>query len=181
MALKIGDTEVTGPNEGLLILPRYNGNDIKIFARAVPDLEEFRQMVPLPKAPASLKRGQGKVENTNDPTYRQQVLDYNTKRMAYMVIVGLEPSEIEWETVDFNDPGSWTNWEDELRDAGLTEIECNLILNLVLEVNQLDDNKLEDARKSFVLGRHLEQLSESLSPLTEQENTQSGEPAKDSE
>jgi hypothetical protein len=179
MSLKIGGVEVTGPNEGLLILPRPMGRDIKILVRAVPNLDEFRALVPYPKAPASLQRGKGKVENTNDPTYRQQVEQYNLKRMAYLAVIGLEPSEIEWKKVEIEKPNTWIEWEDELLAGGVTEIEVNLILNLVLEVNQLNDAKLTAARESFVLGQQLEELSELLSRPTEPANTQSGEPVQE--
>ena len=62
-------------------------------------------------------------------------------------------SEIEWDTVNEDDPRTWPNWEDDLKSGGLTQVECNRVLALVLEANALDEAKLQKAREVFLAGQ----------------------------
>ena len=64
----------------------------------------------------------------------------------------LKPSEIEWDTVDPSNPATWTNWEKELLDSNLSQVEVNRVLGLCLEANALDDSKLQKAREVFLRG-----------------------------
>jgi hypothetical protein len=93
-----------------------------------------------------------------------------------MVIRSLAPSEIEWDTANVNDPRTWANWEDDLKSGGLTQVECNRVLALVLEANALDEAKLQKAREVFLRGQ--EPMPDVFSsPRSEQPSTPSGEPA----
>jgi len=74
------------------------------------------------------------------------------RRIAYIVVHSLRPSEIEWDTVQLDNPSTWGNWETELKNAGLSEIECSRVLGLVLEANCLDEAKLRKARELFLRG-----------------------------
>jgi len=101
---------------------------------------------------------------------------WGTKRLGYMAVKSLEPSEITWDTVDIANPATWGNWETDLKNGGLNQFEVNRVTGLVLEANSLDDDKIERARKLFLAG--LEQAAAVSSGLqTEPANTSSGEPA----
>ena len=158
-------------NEVLLVLPR---GDSQIVFRAIGlrDLEEFNKVCPQPQPPGKRTR-EGFIPNMNDPTYQQVMTEWGKKRFGYMLVKSLEPSEIEWDTVNLADPRTWLQWEDELRDSGLTQIEVNRVATLVLEANALDDEKLTKAREYFLLGRE-NNLPESSGPATGQVSTQSG-------
>jgi hypothetical protein len=93
-----------------------------------------------------------------------------------MVIRSLEPSEIEWDTVDPDNPSTWLNWDRDMKSAGLSQVECNRILQLVFQANCLDEAKLQKAREAFLLGQQ-PVPSEFSGPNTEPESTPSGEPA----
>lgn len=176
--MKIGGVEVNGPAEEVLVLPRMNG-DLVFRAKAITDNREFERLCPEPKAKPVLKAG-GWQKNTDDPTYKQQLADYSEARWNYTVIKSLEPSEIGWERVQLDKPSSWKEWEKELLDAGLSTIEVNRITVLVMQANALDERKLEAARESFLRGLR-EAEGKSSGPSTEPQNTQSGQPASDSE
>lgn len=158
-------------NEYLLVLPR---GDSQIVFRAVGlrDMDECNALCPQPQPPGKRTRD-GFVPNTNDPTYQQMMTEWNKKRFGYMLIKSLEPSEIEWDTVSLSNPKTWTQWEDDLRGGGLTQIEINRVAALVLEANSLDDEKLSKARERFLLGRENMQ-PESFGPVSGQVSTQSG-------
>ncbi len=176
--MKIGGRTVEGPHEEILVLPRGE-NPIVIRAKAVLDLDEFETICPEPKPPGKLTK-EGWVPNKDDPSYRQLVSMHTDKRIAYMVIRSLEPSEIEWDSVKIEDPRTWLNYIKDFREAGLATVEINRIIQLVMVANALDETKLEEARKVFLLGQRPapDQYSGQNS---EQPNSPSGEPANASE
>jgi hypothetical protein len=136
--------------EDILVLPRMD-HDIVFRARGVPDMEEFKKLVPEPMCPTLLKKGR-KVNDSENPDYLKQVADYGEKRFAYLVLKTLEPTNIEWDTVDMGKPSTWKNWTEELRKAGLSEPECNRIIALVLSANSLNEQRMKEAREAFLLG-----------------------------
>jgi len=176
--MKIGGKSVTGPPEVFEIFDREDG-PLVFRARALPDMEEFYKRCPEPKPPGKLTKD-GYVPLTNDPGYLEIMGNHVKQRVGYMVTRSLEPSEIEWDTVDLENPKTWQNWEPDLRKAGMTQVEVNRVGKLVMEANSLDETKLNQARESFLLGRALAR-SASYSPNTEPVNTPSGELAPVSE
>lgn len=150
--MKVGGIDPkTIPNEDLLVLPRGNEHQIVIRARGLADLDEFNAHVPMPQAPAKLTP-QGIVPNLEEPGFKQAVQIYNDRRLGYLVIQSLKPSAIEWDLVKEDVPGTWTKWEEDLKSGGFTQMEVNLIYNLVMSTNSLDEAKLAKARESFLLG-----------------------------
>jgi len=120
----------------------------------------------------------GTEPNEEDANWRSAMLAHGRRRVAYMVVKSLEPSEIEWDTVDPENPKTWTNYAEDLRNAGFSQVEVNRIVQLVWEANCLDETKLERARQVFARGQQLNDASSG--PSTEPESTPSGEPANDS-
>ena len=78
--------------------------------------------------------------------------------------------------VNENDPRTWPKWEEDLKNGGLTQVECNRVLALVLEANALDEAKLQKAREVFLRGQG-PMPEEFSSPQSEQPSSPSGEPA----
>lgn len=137
--------------EFLLVLPRGETN-IVFRAKGLKDMAEFHAVCPVPKAPVKLTKD-GAVANNKDSTYQVTMQQWSAKRLGFMVLKSLAPSEIEWDTVDIDDPNTWTNWETDLKNAGLSQFECNRVTALVLESNSLDDDKIEKARAVFLAGQ----------------------------
>ena len=177
--MRIGGIEIKGPAEEVLVLPRLEGNDIVIRAQAVMDMDTFDALCPVPKPPG-VRTKDGWKPNEKDETYQERVTQHGERRFAYMVIKSLEPSEIEWETVDLGDPSTWLGWTDEFKKAGISSTEVNRIIVCVMQANALDEAKLKEARDLFLRGPVLEP-NEYSGPNTEPENTPSGKPASDSE
>lgn len=149
--MKIGGIDPsTLPNEEVLVLPR--GKETIVFrAQGLPDMDEFNTLMPEPKPPGRLTPT-GYEANENDPGYQSVLAEYNRRRLAYLVVKSLAPSAIEWDTVKVDVPGTWANWEADLKKAGFSQVECNLVLRLVMEANSLDESKLKKAREVFLLG-----------------------------
>lgn len=180
MPLRIGGQVVDKPSEQILVLPRVNGDDIIITARAVLSMEDFDRFVPQPQAKRAWVKGKGNVLMTDDPAFLKEMETYGEKRFAFMALKSLEPSEIEWETVKMEDPNTWTGWTKELNEAGLSEVEVQRIVVCVMQANSLDENKLSEARAAFLRGLEAE-AEESSGPSTGPSNTPSGPPANDGE
>jgi hypothetical protein len=172
--MKIGGVDPrTLPNEEILVLPR--GEQHIVFrAKALPNLDEFHTLCPEPVPPNKLTKD-GLSPDFTDKGYRSVLEEYNKRRLSYMIVVSLEPSSIEWDTVNIDKPGSWINWEADLKNAGLSQVECNLVLRLVMEANSLDENKLKKAREVFLLGPQQASVK-SGGPTTEPVSTPSGAP-----
>ena len=149
--MKIGGVQVTSCEE-LLVLPRPNGEDIPIRAKAVAINVEFDKLVPEPTPPMLLTKS-GKSPDHTDKAYLAAQAARGTQRFAYLCLKSLEPSNIEWDTVDLKKPGTWAKWSDELAKNGISETECGRIINLIMSANSLDEDKIAEARKRFLLGQ----------------------------
>jgi len=160
--------------EVVLVLPRAEQN-IVFRARGLKSMEEFEAKCPVPKPPGKITKD-GWVANDTDPTYQQIQSEYAKKRLGFIVVRSLEVSEIEWDTVKSEDPRTWPNWEKDLKEGGLSQIEANRVLALVMEANALDEAKLQKARESFLRGQE-PMPAEYSGPVSEPAITPSGEPA----
>jgi hypothetical protein len=148
--MRISGVEVTS-SEALLVLPR-NGEDIPIRAVAVAIADEFDEKCPIPVAPMLQIKG-GKKPDLKDPDYLKAIARRSDLRWALMIIRSLEPSNIEWDEVNLDAPSTWLKWQDEMMAAGLSEVECNRVVNLVMDANSLDESKIKAARDRFLLGQ----------------------------
>lgn len=149
--MKIGGVEVTKCEE-ILVLPRGDGNDIPIRAQAVAINKEFDEKVPLPTAPL-LQTKDGQKRDYKDKEYRKALNLRSDMRFAYMCLRSLEPSNIEWQTVDLDRPSTWMKWQDELQEAGISEVEINRIIGAIMAANALDEEKIKAAREVFLRGQ----------------------------
>jgi len=175
--MKIGGVDPsTLPKEEILILPRGE-TELVLRATGISDYDAFNALCPEPKPPGRLTKD-GWEPNEDDEDYKSLVEGYNSRRLAWLVVMSLDPSDIEWDTVDVSKPSTWKNWDVDMRKAGLNQVECNRILQLVFQANCLDEAKLKEARENFLLGQRLEQKTSS-GPSTEPGNTQSGKPASE--
>ena len=148
--MKIGGRKVTRSEE-VLVLPRLGG-DIIIKAHSVSINAEFDKIVPEPTAPG-IRTKSGFEPDYKDTTYRKQVSLREERRFAYMILRSIEPSDIEWVTVDLDKPDTWSNWIDELQENGLSEVETSRIVQVAMAANTLDESKLREARERFLRGQ----------------------------
>lgn len=153
--MRIGGIEVNGPNEMILVLPRGE-NQIVFKARAILDYDEFYKLCPEPVPPSRLTKD-GQQVDLSDKHYLDNKVEHERRKLAWIVLKTLEPSDIEWTTVKMNSPGTWANYSEDLKNAGFSVVEINRIVDLVLECNCLDESKLKWAREVFVQGQQKSQ------------------------
>lgn len=148
--MKIGGVEVTKPSEELMVFPR-DGGDLVFRAQAIEDMDVFEKLCPEPIAPG-VRTKDGFVKNEKDPAYQEMVEHRQNQQLAFIVIKTLKPSAIEWQEVSEDNPSTWLKWRDELHAAGMTSIETNRLVNLVLEANCITEKRMKEAREHFVRG-----------------------------
>lgn len=154
--MKIGGVDPsTLPNKIPLVLPRGD-TQIVFWAQGIPDFDEFNKLCPEPVPPMKVTP-RGPEPDVQAGGYVASMAEYNKRFSAYLVVRSLAPSEIEWDTVDMDQPGSWDNWREDLKNSGFIQAELNQIQALVYEANALDTNKLETARANFLAGQRGQQ------------------------
>lgn len=180
--MRIGGVEVNSPCEEILVLPRPTlpEGQIVFRAQAVVSMDEFDKVCPEPEPPTKIVKGGERQKNYESPNYLKDLENYQQRRLDFICIKSLEPSEIEWSEVDLKRPATWCKWQDELRAAGFANTEINKIFMTILQANALDERKLKEARESFLRGQGATQ-ERSSGPRTGPESTPSGQPANDSE
>jgi len=173
--MKIGGIDpATLPNEEILVIPRGE-KEVVFRAKGVVDYDEFNELCPAPKPPGKLTK-HGWEPLDNDPDYKSLIAIRNNKLEAWIIITSLAPSNIEWDTVKPENPSTWTNWKQDLKNSGFNSVERQLISRLVFQANSLDEEKLKQARDHFLLGQQ-PVPDEFSGQTTEPENTPSGKPA----
>ncbi len=148
--MKIGGVTVS-QNEEILVLPRHDG-DIVIKAAAVLSMDEFDAVCPQPEPPVKITKN-GKEKNFDAKNFVKALEVWSERRYQYICLKSLEPSNIEWDKVDIQSPGTWAGWTTELLDAGISQTEMNRIQNCILDANALNEAKLKAAREDFLRGQ----------------------------
>ncbi len=168
-----------GPKVETLVIPRESG-DIVFQARAIMDYSPFVEICPEPDVPDKLLPGGKRVPNPDHPEYKLRQTNWFEQRQLWMILQSLaESKDLEWETVDLQDPATFNNYWDELAEGGFNEMERLLIRNLALKANSVDADKMEEARERFL--REQQGDNRSTSQTVEVKNTPSGEPVSDLE
>lgn len=168
---------ISGPKVEIIIIPRSGEDDIILKAQAVRNFDDFDKLCPAPRAPSMIKRGEGVVQNVEDPAYKQAVERYNQKRIDWMMIESLKATEdLVWETIKLENSDTWHLYKKELEESGFGDYEIKRIINGVMTANCLDEAKIQEAKKAFLVSQQVDQLAQST-PNTEQRNGLSGDAA----
>jgi hypothetical protein len=127
-----------------------------------------------------MKPGGIQIKNVEDPIYQASIKDWAGKRTNWIMIQSLRATPgLEWDSVKYDDPNTWANWETELQKV-FTAPEISRIMDAITAANGLNEARIERARQSFLLLQAVRKNGSSF--LNEgQPNMPSGEPAKDSE
>ncbi len=140
------------PSIEILVLPRDTG-DIIFKARGLvdKDYDDFRKLCPEPEPPWAREVGKEKVQDITDPDYLKEFNAWVEKRFQWMYIKSLDISPgLVWETVEISNSDTWKNIDIELKGS-LSIGEYNKVVNLVRIANALDNRKIEEAKKRFML------------------------------
>lgn len=138
-------------NVKTLVLPRDSGDNLVFKAGAVATMDEFEKLCPVPIAPLKVLKGGQKVADLDDKGYQLALQQQVDKRWDYIILKSLQATpDLQWETVDMQNPDTWQNWKREAADSGLSVFEINKIIACVVEANSLNEQTLEEARNTFL-------------------------------
>lgn len=172
--------KVAGLREILCVVPHAN-DDIGFIFKAVVDESEFDRLSPYPKPRMMKSVKTGLTEpDLKDPLYIRACHEWGERKTHWMILNSMKDTpDWEWERVKLDDAGTWHLWRDELKEAGFNDHD---ILRMITAFNQaqgLDEELVQEARKRFLASSQPVDSS-SPSPTDGDQNTPSGEPAKDS-
>jgi len=148
--MKYKGKKIEGRNITTLVIPRPDG-DIAFIMEAVENFDAFDKLVAIPEAPEILRPGGVRELNLQDAKYQERLVVYAEKRSHFLTLQALKATkDLEWETVDDENPETWVNWTTELKESGFNDIELGLIVRKVAQANSLDNSMLDDARSAFL-------------------------------
>lgn len=155
--MKMYGKKLSGPEVEVLVIPRKSG-DLVFRAQSVLDYSAFEAICPLPTPPEVMRPGGARSKNVEHPDFIKALDDWAEKRTHWMILKSLEATtELEWETIKMDDPSTWSNYEKELKGAGLSNLELTRILSLVTGVCGLDQKKIDEATERFLAGQAAQQ------------------------
>jgi hypothetical protein len=175
--MKINGVVIAGPNREEIFIPRGN-QVIHVIAEGILDDSDFEKLCPRPEPPELIKAGVGKIKNIEDKNFKISLNTWASRRTAFICINSLRPTNIEWEIVKYDDPSTWTRWQEELGKV-FTAPEIKAIWDIILAANGMNEERLERARQSFLVMMSEETQKGQSSLLQEPINTPSGVPAND--
>jgi hypothetical protein len=136
-------------------IPRTNCPSIELRVNALPIgiQRDFQSLCPRPIAPFVIKniKGQGekKESDYDNPQFLADLADYNDLQRYYMLYVALKDNpELEFNFVP-KDVMSLKNFRQEVKDAGFTEGDANIILNASAKVSNITDEDVNKAQETF--------------------------------
>ena len=177
--MKINGQDIKGKNLVTVFIPRENGG--YEFVCQPVDLDEFEKFCPVPMPPMITRPGKMPQPDFTDKKYKAAIEEQGQKRVAFMVVNSLlATSGFSWDTVVLDDPNTWQNYQQEFKNADLSNVEVNRIINAIFQANSLDDNHIRAAHEHFLASKRLQEVS-ALFRQEEPETSPSGEPVKDSE
>jgi hypothetical protein len=151
--MKIHGATLTRPQIEVVVIPRPTG-DIIFQAQPVTEFADFFKLCPAPIPPTLRRKDGAVVQDVEDKQYKLNLDAWATQRTDWMIIKSLQVTEgLEWESVDSSNPDTWKNFRTELETSGLTALEINAVINIVVEACGLNQSKIEEATKRFLAGR----------------------------
>lgn len=174
--MKVNGKKLSGPTIETVVIPRSGGN-LVFQARAILDYEPFNKLYPSPNPPEVLKPGGIRIKNVEDEGYKEAINKWATAQFDWMFIQSLRATKgLEWDTVKYDDPETWSNYREEMKESGLSPVEVSRIQMCVTDACGLNQDKIDEATKAFLAGQ-AQALVDASSPSTEPTNTPSGKPA----
>jgi len=126
------------------------GDDfLAFYATPVWSKEEFDKLCPFPENTNYFFTDKGKQKDYECSAWKETEAEYWRKRWGWTVLKTLEPSNLEIEGVDIENPNTWANVEPILRSE-LAEHEFNRVMAMVDEANALDQRKLDANAATFM-------------------------------
>jgi len=150
--MKINGETLTKPKAVPLVFPREDG-DIVFKITPCLDFERYEKLCPTPKPPEMVKPNGTKIQDFQDERYLKAIEKNSRAKIDFLFLESLKETEgLEWDTIKENDPTTWGNLEQELKDNYFIPKEIDLLLEKIMDVNGLNPTIFEEARNRFLAG-----------------------------
>lgn len=147
---KMEDGKPVLDEDGTPVIETENG-DMVFVVKPVRDYEVFEAMCPPPKGQEKIGKNGQKFEDVESPEYKTAFTAWLETRTAWMILQSIRDTpDIEFEIVKMTEPATWLRLEDELEESGILPMERLRLIGAVLNVNGLNQDKIEKARASFL-------------------------------
>jgi hypothetical protein len=148
--MRIGGRTVAGPKTGLLVIPREDGDIVFKFVGVTND-SGFEEICPPPKPPRKhVVKLETTIDDYDDPNYIVKRREWDMAKTEWIFLQSIAPSNIEWDSVKMDDPSTYKNWRDDLKNAGFSINEVNTVYDTFFATNILTDKMLNEARSRFL-------------------------------
>lgn len=149
--MKYKGKQIVNNNVQIVVIPRKDEN-IVFHLRPVLNTKRFDDLVKMPEAPSILMAGSSVVtKDTNDAKYKLAMTEYFKLKSAFTFLESISATpDLEWETVNLEDPKTWLNWQSEFEAAEFTESEKLLIFEGVQKANSLNSEYLDEVLNDFL-------------------------------
>ena len=159
--MKLNGKRLSVLREEVLVLPRKgtvntedgseNTEDIVFKFRPVASWDDFYTLCPAPKPPQGMVPGGLMKTVDDDPAYIVAMNQHSMLQRKWFVITSIGATDgLEFEKVKTGDPTTWGHFDKEMLESGLTPIELAKIYETAYRINTLNDEALEEAKKSFL-------------------------------
>lgn len=177
--MKLNGVPILKRFEDFVVLPREGSDDLVFRLVPVDSYEDFNKLCPEPRPPRRKLPGQEQsVPVYDSPKYVAAMSKHNRLSYDYMCVKTF--ADVEWDTVDINNPETWANWTTDFLNAGIRGSEFTALMNGIMKINSLNSDHLEEARERFLAMRR-QQSQATPSQTEELTDTQSGELVSDSD
>lgn len=118
---------------------------------AVGNYKDFEESCSQPLPPVITKPGGNEYQNIDDKEYIERLEEWSAWRIHWMAVNTIK--EVEWDTVT-TDPETYENWQEDLRNAGFSQIEVSKLQNHIMIVNGLiEPERIDEALKNSSVGK----------------------------
>lgn len=139
-------------NHDIVVIPR--GDEKFVFKlRAISGYDAFNEAVKTPEPPVKIMKGGNEGKDFDNPGYLKKLWDHHLLQYDWMCIETLKTTEdLEWETVKYDDPETWSNWRQEMLDSNFSQAEIDYLEKKISEVNNLTPEMMDKAKEDFLSG-----------------------------
>ncbi len=174
--MKVNGKDINGPKIVSVVIPVGDNDFVEFRFRCVTDKDDFVAIAPEPVPPQIIRPGKGRTNNITDPNYVKSLRAWSEQLFHFKILKSMDATPgLEWYKVKMGDPSTYHLWQEEINESFGRNVS-NVLFTKYKEANVLDEEMLEEARKTFLLLQATEQnLLSSLpsAPAT----TLSGDPA----
>lgn len=152
--MRIGGKPVKVLGMKTVVIPR--GDDRYVFKlKPVTNYDIFDSLCPKPKPQIRQHRDGRTEELVGAPEYQKELEVWAQNRYHWSILESLSATEdLEFDSIDMQNPETWTNWQQEFRESGFSDLEVSKILDAILQACGLDSSKIDEATNDFLAGEN---------------------------